>query len=412
MTNEQKIENLKKVVSRFISGGGDVNELKTTDEVYKLVKNTSIIIDKHKLSVEEKFELIGFPRQAKRKSFDEHLKSLRDAISEFVAGGGDVNLLCCNDKLYKKVKNAVLHVDGKELTINEKFDLAGFPRENKYNNTKQIIAKLNTLENFKDEKGFVDAYRKDAVMNAFIDNCSLSFQMPPALVVALLANQNLKKYALKVDRYDYIKSRLSDYIKQHGNLVSIKQNDRRLYDLLCSSAKSHPTEKGVKMTLTELVSELGFGDVENGFIETNRTGLFDENKFFEKYYSVIKRNGNKISLSDIDTNDYMRLSNYTRRLSISIKEFFERNGVGYISTKKVERNAYLTVDEYPYLEEMREELYKILAGYIAENPELASADEETLFTVRLEACKFVYNEFKQKISEKYSEPLNSKAKEA
>lgn len=404
MNNEQKIKLLKQSVSEFISNGGNVENLKTTDEIYKLVKNTTIAINGNRLSLEEKFEIIGFPRQPKRKTYDEHIKSIQEALSEFVAGGGDVNTLCSSDKLYKKVKNSVIFLNGRELTINEKFGIAGFPREDKYNNVKTIISRLNNLENFKDENGFVDTYRKNQAMNAFIDSCSLNFDLPPSLIVTLLANQNLKKYSLRVDRYDYIKTRLAEFVKNNGSLIMVKQKDRRLYDLLCSTAKTYPTKTGRKMTLSELVEELGFGDVENSFIETNRTGYFNEDEFLMKYYPIIKNNGYTISLSDIEPNDYMRLSNYTRRLSISINDFFEKNGVKYVNPKNVVRNAYLTTDEYPYLKEMRNEVNQLLNDYYKDNP--INFSDETLFNNRLTACQFVYGKYKKKIENEFSSDKN------
>ena len=411
MNREDKISFLKQKATEFVANGGEINKLGVHDELYKLVKNSEIITDGRPLTVKKKFELIGFPRENKNKSFQEHVYSLHDAISKFVEEGGDVSTLCYSDKLYKKVKNSKLGVNGSELTIEQKFELVGFPRKPAYNPIKTLMDTLASLENYKDSQGYVDSFRSARQLNASLDTCSAVHKLPVSLLITLVANQKLKRYALNVDRYDYIKARLYDYISKHGNLVGIKQKDRRLYDLLCSTAKTYPTQDGQKISIAELVEVFGFGDYENNFNPNVKSSSFNPVVFLNKYGDKIIKNGNKISLSDISTNDYAMLANYTRRNSTTIQNFFKSVGVKYITPKAVKRDAYLTVSEYPYLDEMKTEVESLLAEYYHNNPQKEPYDAETLFKNRLTACQFVYEKYKEKIDTAFSnEESQSKIK--
>lgn len=402
MNREDKISFLKQKATEFIAAGGEINALGVHDELYKLVKNTQIIADGRPLTVMEKFELIGFPRESKNKSFQEHFDSLHDSISKFVEEGGDVNTLCNSDKLYKKVKNSKMVVNGSELTIEQKFELVGFPRKPAYNPIKTLMDTLASLEQFKDSQGYVDSFRSTRQLNANLDTCSTIHKLPVSLLISLVANQKLKKYAFNVDRYDYIKAKLSDFISTHGDLVGIKQKDRRLYDLLCSTAKTYPTQDGQKISLAELVDALGFGEYENNFNPNVKPCSFDPVAFLNKYGDKIIKNGNKMSLSDISTSDYAMLANYTRRNSTTIQNFFKSVGVEYITPKAVKRDAYLTVPEYPYLDEMKAEVEALLAEFYRNNPQAETYDAETLFKNRLTACQFVYGKYKEKIDTAFS----------
>lgn len=406
MKNQEKIEFIKSKLSEFVSNGGDVNTLSTKDELYKLVARSSIFNNGKRVSLEGKFSLLGFPRARKRKSSSENIQSLHDAISEFVNNGGDVSTICHNDTIYKKVKNTAVFINGSQISVAEKFRLAGFPREEKYNPTKMAMNTLKQLDNFKDENGYVDSYRNNKKLNASVDSVAIYYNLPISLVITLLGEKQLKFYTLNIDRYDYIKTCLAEYISKYGSLVGIKQKDERLYSLLCSTTKIHPTHNGKKISVAELVKELGFGDYENNFKETSNSKPFNPEEFMNKYRNIITRNGNKINLSDLDSNDYSYLSNYLRRSSLSFAEFFAGYGVEYTSQKVFETNKHLKVQAYPFLDEMKAEVDSLLQDFYNNNPNFQFMNEEDLFKDRVTACQFVYGKYKPKILELFSQKSN------
>ena len=76
-----------KELDDYVSKGGNVDDLTTKDNLYKYIKNSlAKDADGKPLNVEEKFELLGYPR--KRKYSNDVRASLIDAIEEFLANGG------------------------------------------------------------------------------------------------------------------------------------------------------------------------------------------------------------------------------------------------------------------------------------------------------------------------------------
>ena len=72
----------------------------------------------------------------------------KNLLDDYVAGGGDVNDLGVNDKVYKFIKNTkVKDENGQYINLEEKFSQLGHPRKAKYKESKQaLITEVNAYK--------------------------------------------------------------------------------------------------------------------------------------------------------------------------------------------------------------------------------------------------------------------------
>lgn len=397
----QMINNLKQMLSDFVENGGNVDDLTINNPEYQAVKNHDIYFNGRRLTLEERFSFLGFPRTAKQKPFDEKLKELRAMLDEFVANGGDINSIDVHHPIYIEMRSFTPKINGRKISVEEAFALAGHPRKPRYNDKQLFIGRLTDLETYQDENGYVDSYRKDQSMKQFVSYCSESFEIPTSLVVCLLANQKLKNHVVITNRIEFLRTKLAEYLESHRDFCGIRRLDPQLYNLLTSIAKTYQTPDGHKLSNLEIVELLGFENINNSFSKINECRQFSEEAFMKRYLSTINANNGTISLTDMHPSDYNALSFYLRRRNETKRQFFERYNVRYLDQRIVERNKRVTLPEYPYLDEMKELLAEMLTEYHNQNPEIENASEEEIFQIKLEAIKAIYSQYKEKIEQKY-----------
>ena len=409
------IEGVKQKLQAYVDNGGVLENLTAKNEEYIAVKNCDIFVDGKRLTIEERFAYFGYPRKPQQKPYTEKLKDIKAMLDDFVANGGNVDEIGFHHEIYKQMRDFTPVINGRKPSIEEKFEMAGHPRHSRYNDMNTFIERLSELEKFKDENGYVDAYRKDDQLKLFVSYCSLQFGFPISLVVCMLADQKLKKHLVQTNRFEFLKTRLTNYLEQHKTFRGIRRLDPLTYHFLTSVAKSYPSETGRRYSNLEIVEMLGFEGVDNAFSKETDHMPFSETEFMRKYQPVIEHNNGTISLSDMQPFDYDQLTCYLRRKDETKHEFFSRFGVKYSHPRVIERNKRVLLPEYPYLDEMQEKLNQMMLDIASKHPELKNASQAELFSIKAGLIKTIYDEYKCRIEEKYilgaNEPTSQEVSE-
>ena len=87
---QNNIENIKSKLKAYVDNGGILENLTIKDEEYIAVKNCDIYLDGKRLSIEERFSYLGYPRLPQQKPYTEKLKDIKTMLDEFVAAGGNI----------------------------------------------------------------------------------------------------------------------------------------------------------------------------------------------------------------------------------------------------------------------------------------------------------------------------------
>ena len=389
-----QIENLKKYVSENI-GTRDPDSLSVHDPIYLKVKNTRIIIEGRRLSVEEKFSIIGYPRKAKFSyGNDQKIKYLKSLFDEAVENGLNVDDLKIGDELYKKIKNTDIIIDGRSVSLEEKFRLIGHPR------TLKKFVLLRQLEQFKDHDGYVDSYRANGKINNFIDTLSENYKVPVPVIIELFANQKLREKMFYVDKIEVLKILLKKYVDKYGDFTGISQKDRKLYQQLLSLKKVFNSGSGRLLTTGEVIESLGVPLIKNKFKE------FTNEKFIDLKSEVnnikMSLSNNEVRRVDIPNWLYRTIEMYSRRKGISLHEFFNGYGLDYVDYKKYDNLNFVIVKKYPYIDEMKKDRDDKVNEYNSKN---GSASAEERFEAYIRICNEVYDSYRDKIANYDKEDL-------
>ena len=395
------LKTVKEKLQAFVDNGGVLEDLTVKDDEYKAVKNIDVYVDGKRLSLEERFTYLGFPRKPQQKPHEEKFKEFKALLDAFVEQGGNIDEIDSHHPIYIQMRAFTPVINGKKPSMEEKFAMAGHPRHTKYNDLNTVIERLSGLKDYQDEEGYVDSYRKNEALKQYLAYCSNMFGFPPSLIVCLLADQKLKTYVVYTKRVEFLKSALTEYLKIHKDFCGIKRLDPKLYSLLSAVAKAYPSESGRKITNLELVESLGFEGVPNAFLKENIASAFSESKFMTKYMPIIEAKNGQIALSDIEPTDQTALTFHLRRINKTKAEFFAQYNVQFMHPRINERDKRVSLPEYPYLEEMRSKVTRILCDFYALNPEFNEASAADAFGLKAEVIRSVYEEYKYKIESKY-----------
>ena len=452
---DKKYLPLKQQLDEFVAAGGDIDKLGNKDKIYLKIKHTIIKENGVVLTLDEKFAYLGHPR-----SPEKALKGV-DRVKYFLdkyaaAHGGTIDSLSSKDPEYDAVqKVTILNSSGRKLTMNEKFELAGYSKRfNKaadsteklkaivmkylaeggsfhrkrrslpfyedlhtvvkkikrttgkevspeqamkdlgfrsYSDTYYFFMGLFELEKFKDEAGNVDSYRANSVMNNKIDTYADNLQVPPTIVVELFGNQNLQKKILHTDKLEFIRQLLFAYLDKHGDFRSISSIDENLYDQLQRLKPILNIDDGHFPTTSEVIEFLDVPLEANNFL----TETFEDQYDFDAIILALKKENrftdNKVEAKNIPHDMYIRLTRYVRRLGLTLKEYFAKFGLEYVDYKKYKNLNTVIVKKYPYMDEMRAERDKLVSSFRKKHPDMV---EEEIFEYYIEVCKQVYAKYK------------------
>lgn len=395
------LDNIKQMLKSFVDNGGVLEELTVNDAEYKAVKNIDIYVNGKRLSLEERFEYLGYPRKPQQKPFGEKFKEFKALLDDFVTQGGNVDEIDSHHPIYIQMRAFTPKINGESLSMDEKFEMAGHPRRTRYNDMNMFIERLSVLKNYQDKNGYVDDYRKNESLKQFLSYCANTFGFPPSLIVTLLADQKLKTHVVYTKRVEFLKTALTEYLKIHKDFWGIKRTDPQLYSLLTSVAKSYPTEGGRRLTNLELVELLGFEGIPNAFAKESSARKFSEAQFIAKYAPIAEAKNGVIALADIDPSDIYDLTSHLRRIQENKSEFFARYNIKFLHPRVNERDKRISLPEYPYLDEMREKVSRILSDFYTLNPEYKKASAADAFGLKAEVIRQVYEEYKYRIESKY-----------
>lgn len=437
---------VRKMLEEFVANGGDVDNLSKNDEIYKYI--TGLRIDGKRLSVEEAFSYFGFPRSPKMAS---PVVKGRKMLEEFVANGGDVDALTTKDELYKYIQGAKIEVDGRKLSVEESFAYLGFPRKskvvkdvkaqlvleieeylknggslhvtrkslpfferlrtyrrslerenifltneqamkslgyNQYSNAYFRFLELHKIAEMGDEEGYVDL---DRTMQNCLQNASISSKLPTPLIVTLLYDKKLKSYFVEADYFNYVIQEMQKYIEENGSLKGISNRDPQLYQKFTHIKRYMFTGALEELSSLDVLKAMGFDGVESFLTSAVRD--FDLKKTIEKLKEI--SNGGKLEMSDMSQTDYCYLNVCAKRMGTSLKEMLNVFGLDYNGQLKGDVFGRIKSSQYPYMAQMlqrRDELMEE-SGVRLEN----GFCKEEVFEKKLEVCTQVYQEFKEKI---------------
>ncbi len=440
--------NAKKLVDEFVAGGGKVDELTKAHPVYAYIVGTRVRkTDGTVMTVEEKFERIGHPRKPQKEN--PVIKAQR-LLDEYVAKGGNVDDLGCDDYEYNYIKNSKFMIDGKRLDVEETFAMLGHPRKVKqvkdvratlieevkayraaggsfhirrkdlpfferlhtyvvsqhqkgidvtteeamkglgfreYSDAYYRCKDLALLKTYRDAEGYVDGFRTNSNYRQYITDVGKSYGLPYSFVIFLLCDEKIRSVAISTEYIGYVKSGLEDYILTHGSLDGISNQDPALYAKLDNIKKYFSIGNGDYFSNEDLLMVLGLDGVKNRMTDSTKTD-FDVDEIMTR----LKKNGGKVTAKSLSNLEYRRVVSKSIKLGIPVQELFRSYGVDYRGNN-TSRLSKVYVDTLPYLAEMknrRDELIK--EGKLPED-----ACKEEIFEVRLRACQQVYEEFKDRI---------------
>jgi len=284
---------------------------------------------------------------------------------------------------------------GIKLTPEELYERYGFGDYyilDKYPEYTRFV-KLLTLADYRDNAGFVDKYRQDKKMKAYVSSCAESLDMPVSVVVGLIANQNLRKYIYSGNIFRYIGKGLTRYKGEHGSFKNISKYEPELFEKLNSLKKQIVNEKSTPLTTEELIEFLQVKMVENDFNQVKDYAAINEVALIEELREIALQNGNLLARQLLTEQQYSNLLKISKKYGMYPVDFISSLGISYVSGRRVSAYSRCYVSDYPYLYEMRAERDKMLA----KNKVINKVSEEEAFVIYLDICREVYDKYKQKI---------------
>ena len=387
---ETVLEKIKRKLAKFVENGGDVNSLGRNDELYRYILFSNIVDERgDRLGLEAKFELAGYPRKSKRaKSAKEILKEEAQA---WLDAGNSFHVARKSLPFFERLHTVVKYEkikQNRDVSYEEIMKSLGFKN---YSDTYYRYSKLMSLADYKDEDGLVDGYRRDSKMKGFVNSCAESLDMPIAVVVGLIANQNMKKYYLDVDYFKRVRDDLKSYINQHGSLVDLKRNNSRLYGRL-EMIKERIGLGGDSITMKQVLELLDIVAENNFFSKSkkNPNNREFENIMFKLIQTAKQKNG-VLRRADIEDGDYLKILGKAVEFGCYMPAFFRLYDINYVDGKENKRFKKMEVEEYPYLSEMRHMRDGLYANALQNNTSLC---KEEKFEMYMGACKQAYNKYK------------------
>ena len=134
---------LKITFDAFLKESGkSVDELKKKDKPYAYLHNLKLYdANGASLTMQQRFALVGYERAPKSEN---PLVKAKRYVDEFIAQGHTVDELTSNDRALSYLKNSAIYtVDGRPMTLEEKFVAIGHPRQPK--KTTDVIGKIRQM---------------------------------------------------------------------------------------------------------------------------------------------------------------------------------------------------------------------------------------------------------------------------
>jgi len=372
-----------------------ISALKRGDYIYDYIHGNHLKDSNGKnLGYYEKLALCGY--YVDRKHTADLKADLIKEIEEYLAFGGDFHetrkSLPFDQRLHTYCKS-VRGKQGIEYSPEQAMHNLGY---RSYSDLYFRFLALTKLPKYRDKHGFVDAYRDDEQMRARINSLAASSKMPIAVLVELLAGENLQKHYLGIDYLRYVAQKLEEYVDENGTLDGISKKDIPLYTKVLTIRKFLSRENGEELTVEDVIDLLDV-DTRGHEFRKARSEVKNLEDIMTELGVKSSEQNRKIWKKDIPAEDYRTILMRSIALGVTTKAFFKLYDIDYVDGRNVDRLKNVVVREYPYMSQMREMRDKLMeeSGVSLEN----GFCKEEVFEKRLQVCMQVYDLFKEKIAD-------------
>lgn len=373
----------------YVANGGDVNNLGAHDKIYRHIKNTKLKDkDGNYIGLETKFELLGYPR--KPKYVKDNKTELIEDIKAYKNAGGSFHIRRKSLPFYARLQaySAMLKRQGLNLTYEEIMKGLGF---RDYSDTYYRCKGIFDLKKYRDNNGFVDSYRKNEKMKAYVLALAEHLELPYYLVVTLLADEKLEKCFIDTEYIKYVQTELQNYVAEHGSLKNIKVKDKSLYFKFNTLIRYYSDGSEIQLSKADWLNLFGLEGVEHDFREVKH-----KTDNIEDIMDLLKKNfaDEQIKYSYLTPSQYYSILQKAIQLAIPVKELFRNYGLNY-DGNTVDRLSKMQVSEIPYLQDMKLFIENSLKtqGISEQN----GYCREEVFEAKVKACKQAYEKYKDKI---------------
>lgn len=378
----------KQMLDEYVAAGGDVNDLGIGNEIYKYIKAAKVKDKSGKrMTVEAKFEFLEHPRACGR-SMDVK-QQLIDEATSYRQAGNSFHTVRKKLPFYPKLQSysKKLRLQGINLSHDQIMKRLGFKE---YSDIYYRCMGLFELSKYRDENGFVDGYRKNETLKAYVSAIAEYLNIPYYLVVTLVADENIQKCHIATEYVSQVKSQLQQFYLQHGSLKGLKTKNKKLYYQFDNLMKYYADGDDGLLTKEDWLVAFELGGLDNSFRPSTKADI-DIISIME---AIKRKFGERVITANDVRGDYYKVVIKASRLGIPIQELFRNYGINY-KGNNVDRLSRMQVTQIPYLIEMRKFRDNLLEanGYTKEN----GYCEEELFEARVKACKLAYDKYKDKM---------------
>lgn len=390
-------ERIKQALDEFMQDHKSIEELKTSDEAYIMVKNANIKVRdengvKRRLTAAEIFKRAGYPREELRTS--NIVGKLVDLIEDYKKTGKDFHQPREEMPFFTAVKDYAKY-RGKEPE--QVMHELGYKE---YNDIFYRFGDLEKIKKFADYEGFVDSYRNDKDYSNYIKSVCKNY-IPAPILLELMFDAPLKKFSLQDDYLAATKQGVEEYIEKHGSLKGVSNNEKLFYQL------EHIKDTiGKDATYLDVLDILDIAPTENNFATSREHDYAREKELLNKIMEKAVENNREIPRNVLDNDEYYFLVQESRNHDTTIGAYLNTMGIKYLDGRNIPRLARRRFTEIPQLEEMKEERDRLIKNS-GISKEKGNCKEE-IFENRLKVVTEVYKKFyKEAIADqgKFNDPF-------
>jgi hypothetical protein len=260
------IETIKNLLDGFVRSGGKIDELSTNDELFKKIKNAVIIENDHRLTLDEKFALAGYPREPKLTP----IQRLKKLLDDYAKTGKDPSTIKRDEPIYQQIQNIYIIIDGRRMTMEEKWEIAGYKK------------KLRKAKNISELRALYDAFIKNGgdpkkirteapELYQSIRNMSKGSNLEEKFAILGIYRKSAKTSDVELD----FKNAVYSYLAAGGDLY-ISPANYPFYEKMRTVLRKYK-RKGVELTYAQLFEKIGINAYSETY--TNFKELFKLNSY-------------------------------------------------------------------------------------------------------------------------------------
>ena len=387
-------------IEEFLATGKKIEEMSTKDKAYRYIKNSRVYDENGELiKLEKLFELLGYPR-TKKYSSDVRADLIKE-INEYLEQGNSLHIDRKKLPFYERLLTYthILRRKGVMLTHEQiiKEDL-GFRQ---FSDTYFRAHKALKIKDYRDSEGFVDDYKSNKNLKAFIKDLAITYEVPYYFIIVFMCGEKLRRYNIAVDRVSYVKRELENYAAEHnGTLQGLRWKDSTLYSSFDYLIDYFSDGSGQSFTKQEWLEAFEL-DIPNRF--RGKAKQIDED--IEDVVLRLKQqfpNGFVVA-KDMDQTDYRKIIKKSISLGITVSELLKKYELN-CKGSSVSRLSRVSVDEIPYIYEMKKRFADLIlgSGKTKEN----NACKEEILEARVQAMQQIYAEYKEKLDSYLPEKID------